>query len=187
MNNLGPLGGAIRDLEYAYAGTVASAGTTWYVAETKRYREQVASVQLAQRGITSYLPRIVQWPRPAVGSEVGPMFPGYLFVQAALPDEFYRVTWTPGVKALVTFGDAPPSVDPSIIDFLRSREGSDGVIRCGERLGPKTEVRIVNGPFRGLTAVIEERLAARERVRVLLHILQRETPVELPDKWVRQA
>jgi transcriptional antiterminator RfaH len=186
MTNFGPSGGAIRQLEEIDATATACAGTAWYVAETKRYREQAASAQLAHRGIISYLPRIVQWPRPAVGSEIGPMFPCYLFVKAALPDDFYRVAWTPGVKALVTFGGAPPAVDPAIIDFLRSREGPDGLIRCGTGLRPKSEVRIVNGPFRGFTAVIEERLAARDRVRVLLQILQRETSVELPERWVRQ-
>jgi transcriptional antiterminator RfaH len=174
-------------LEELDPAATARGGAAWYVAETKRHRELAASAQLAHRGIISYFPRIAQWPRPAVGGEIGPMFPCYLFVQATLPDDFYRVMWTPGVKALVTFGGAPPAVDSAVIDYLRSREDPDGVIRCGTGLKPNSEVRIVNGPFRGFTAVIEERLAARDRVRVLLQLLQRETSVELPERWVRQS
>jgi transcription antitermination factor NusG len=162
-------------------------GESWYVIATKRNREDVACAFLGQRGIESYGPRVAQWPRPAVGGAVAPMFPGYLFVRAALPTEYYRVVWTPGVKAFVTFGGAPGPVDRSIVDFLREREGLDGVIRCGDALGHGSEVRIVDGPFRGLTAVVEQRLAARDRVRVLMTILQRQTSVELPDRWVRRA
>ena len=198
MTSSDPLGGAIsrdggaisRD-EESYASDGAEPGrggeSAWYVVETKRYRERIAQASLAQRGITSYAPRIVQWPRPAVGNEVGPMFPGYLFVRAALPTEFYRVVWSLGVKTFVTFGDAPAAVDARIIDFLRSRESSDGVIRYDLRPTEKSEVRIVEGPFRGLTAIVEQRLAARDRVRVLMHLLQRETSVELPDRWVRKV
>jgi transcription antitermination factor NusG len=158
---------------------------TWYVLQTNRNRERLAQLALGQRGITSYLPRIVQWPAPAVGSPVGPLFPGYLFVHMTL-DDSARVSWTPGVKAFVNFGGGPVAIDASAIEFLRQREGVDGLIQQ-EPLPEAQEVRIVNGPFRGLTAVVERRLPARERVRVLMQILRTNTPVELPARWVRQA
>jgi len=158
----------------------------WYVLQTNRNKERLAQAALAQRGVGSYLPRIEQWPRPAVGSAVAPMFPGYLFVTLTL-DACARVAWTPGVKGFVSFGSGPAAVDAAAIDFLRGREGPDGVIHCGDPLAGAHAVRIVDGPFRGLTAVIERRLPARERVRVLLQILRAETPVEIPERWVRQA
>ena len=52
--------------------------TNWYVLQTNRNKERLAQVALAQRGVLSYLPRIAQWPRPAVGSAIAPMFPCYL-------------------------------------------------------------------------------------------------------------
>ena len=159
----------------------------WFVVQTKRHREQLAQVSLAERGVGAYLPRIVQWPRPAVGSAIAPMFPSYLFVQANMPDDFYRICWTTGVKAFVVFGGLPIPLDSSVIDFLRGREGPDGLIRCGETFQQGREVKIVGGPFRGLVAVVEQRLPARERIRVLMHLLQRETSVELPETWVRQV
>jgi transcription antitermination factor NusG len=187
MENSGPSGGATHQIAERDAAVDAGVQPRWYVLQSKRHREQVAQAFLARRGLESYVPRIVQWPRPAVGSAIGAMFPEYVFVRAALPTDHYRVLWTPGVKAFVTFGEAPAAVDAGVIDFLRSRESADGVIRCDVRPAERSEVRIITGPFRGLTAIVEQRLAARDRVRVLMHLLQRETSVELPDRWVRQA
>jgi transcriptional antiterminator RfaH len=158
----------------------------WYVVQTNRNKERLAQLALGQRRVSSYLPRIVQWPRPAVGSAVGPLFPGYLFVDLQ-PERCTSVTTTPGVRAFVTFGGLPAAIGADAIEFLRSREGPDGLIRCEERPDTRQQVRIVNGPFRGLTAVIECRMPAQERVRVLMQVLRSDTPVELPERWVRLA
>jgi transcriptional antiterminator RfaH len=158
----------------------------WYVVETQRHREGVAHAVLAERGVASYLPRVEQWPRPAVGAAIAPMFPGYLFVRLSLPEQAHRVIRTNGIKSFVAFGGAPVPVVDDVIEYLRSREAADGVIRCGDRDIGGAAVRIVDGPFRGLTAVVTERLGARDRVRVLMEILQRQTTVELPERWVRR-
>jgi transcriptional antiterminator RfaH len=158
----------------------------WYVLQTNRHKEEFAQVSLERREIATYLPRIVLWPRPAVGSAIGPMFPGYLFARVSLLEDFSRFSWTPGVNAFVSFGDGPAPIDSSAIEFLKRREGPDGLIRCGTAVDGG-EVRIVNGPFRGLTGIVERRLPARERVCVLMDLLQRQTRVELPERWVRQA
>jgi transcription antitermination factor NusG len=158
----------------------------WYVVETQRHRERVADAFLGQRAIATYLPMVELWPRPAVGSAVAPMFPGYLFVCPARAVESHLVLRANGVKGFVCFGGEPAPVGGEAIEFLRSREGADGVIRCGDASGEGCVVRIVEGPFRGLTAVVSERLPARERVRVLMEILQRQTSVEMPERWVRQ-
>ena len=158
----------------------------WYVLQTNRNKERVAQAALRQRGIVSYLPRIEQWPRPAVGSAVAPLFPGYLFIQMGA-DLCAQASWTPGVRSFVSFGGFAASIGDEAIELLRSREGGDGVIHCGAPEYGDGQVRIVHGPLRGLMAVVERRLPARERVRVLLQILRSETPVELPERWVRQA
>jgi transcriptional antiterminator RfaH len=147
----------------------------------------VAQRALTERNIFSYLPQCAQWPRPVVGGAIAPLFPGYLFVHAALADVVARIAWTPGIKDFVRSGAEPASVDDSVIALLRSREGPDGVIRYNERARSTSEVRIVRGPFRGLTAIVEERLPARERVQVLMYLLHRSTRVELPETWLRQA
>src|SRR6266481_8664728 len=87
-------------------GTSMSA-PAWYVIETQRHREPVARAVLSERGIVSYLPFVEHWPRPAVGAAVGPMFPGYLFVHAALEEQAHRIMRTNGVKSFVCFGGGP--------------------------------------------------------------------------------
>jgi transcription antitermination factor NusG len=158
----------------------------WYVVETQRHRERVADAFLSQRSIGTYLPLVELWPRPAVGSAVAPMFPGYLFVSPRA-EESHLVLRANGVKGFVCFGGEPAPVGGEAVEYLRSRESADGVIRCGDPSREGCVVRIVQGPFRGLTAVVSERLPARERVRVLMEILQRQTSVELPESWVRQS
>jgi len=159
----------------------------WYVVETQRHREAVARAVLGERGVTSYLPCIAQWPRPAVGAAIGPLFPGYLFVRLDLARQAHRIVRTNGVKSFVAFGGAPVALGDDVVDFLREREGPDGLVQIGaaDDIGGAT-VRIVDGPFRGLTAVVTARLAARARVQVLMEILQRQTSVELPERWVRR-
>ncbi len=158
----------------------------WYVVETQRFRESVAAAVLGEHGVPSYLPRVAQWPRPAVGASVAPLFPGYLFVRVSVREQGPRVVRTNGVKAFVAFGGAPVPLADDAVEFLRSREGPDGLIQCGVEAAESASVRIVDGPFRGLTAVVTERLTARDRVRVLMEILQRQTAVELPERWVRR-
>ncbi len=185
------MGGAIAenqvDISERCATDAGEAAHRWYVVATKRHREQVAGAFLAQLGIHAYVPRMLQSPPPAVGSAVGPLFPGYLFVWTDLAAHHYRISLTPGVKCFVGFGAGPAVLDPAVIEFLRAREGPDRLIRCGQTLSANCEVEIINGPFRGLMAVVQEPLRAHERVRVLIDILRRATPVELPVNWVRRA
>ena len=160
---------------------------SWYVVQTRRHRERAVEVRLRRDGLATYVPLLHQWPPPAVGAEVGVMFPCYVFVCAAMPLDFHRISRTPGVRSLVTFSAAEPAaLDPSAIGFLRSREGPDGVIHARPPEAGR-RVRVIGGPLRGFDAVVECRLNARQRVRVLLDMLQRRTPVELPEKWLGQA
>ena len=113
------------------------------------------------------------------------MFPGYVFCQPAAA-QIDRVAATNGVAGFVRFGDAPASVRPEVIGYLRARASSDGLIRLDQSFNGR-EVTIVEGPLRGLSAVIQGRTTARQRVLVLLDLLQRPTRLELPDRWLRLA
>jgi transcriptional antiterminator RfaH len=157
----------------------------WQVVATRRHKERAAHAAIAQLGVPTYLPLLRQWPPPAVGADVGPMFPGYLFVQPASGD-VYRIERTAGVRGFVTFGGATARLDDAVVEFLRSREDAHGVISA-EPLPLGSEVVITDGPLRGFIAVVERRLSARQRVLLLLDILQRQTRVELPERWIRQA
>lgn len=157
----------------------------WYVVSTKNKRETFAQEHLASRGVDSYLPRIME-PTRLGGTTVAPLFPGYLFIHLDLEEQFKDVIWTPGVKKFVGFGPAPAAVDDSVIAFLDERTGPDGVL-CVKRQFKKGDVVCINqGPFEGLIGVIESPGSARGRVRVLMEILRRETPVEVPEHIIER-
>src|SRR5206468_12860946 len=89
----------------------------WRAVTARRYREAVARVRLAEQGLETYLPLLRRWPRPPVGSDVGPLFPGYVFVRAERA-HFHRITRTPGVGGLIVFGVEPARLDDAVIDIL---------------------------------------------------------------------
>jgi len=166
-------------------GGAFSADHGWLVLQTKRHKERAVQAVLVREGVPSYLPLLRQWPRPAVGAEVGPMFPGYVFCQ---PDPVHQsgVANYSGALRLVAFGDAPARVASEVIAYLRARAGADGVIEVNAVVAGRP-VTITSGPLRGLAAVVERRLTARQRVLVLLELLHRPTRVELPEEWLRLA
>src|SRR5207247_1127493 len=106
-------------------------------------------------------------------------------VAAAVRGILTRLSWPRAEFAASRRGE-PPRPDDGVIDFLRSREEPDGIIEA-RPLPSGSAVRVTDGPWRGLVAVLERRVSARERVLVLLDILQRQTRVEMPETWVRLA
>lgn len=157
----------------------------WMVVQAKRHKERAVQVSLTREAIPAYVPLLRQWPRPPVGRDVGPMFPGYVFCQPT-PGQLGTVASCSGVVRVVNFGEGPARVGSEVVAYLRSRAGADGVIEIEPVLAGQ-DVTITDGPLRGLAAVVERRLTARQRVLVLLTLLQRRTRVELPERWLRLA
>ena len=156
---------------------------SWFVIPSKRHKERLVHAVLWEEGIPAYLPLLRHWPPPAVGAAVGPMFPGYVFCRPSLP-KLHHVAGCHGSRGFVAFGNGPAVVDDAVIAYLRARTSPDGVIDVDAGVEGR-EVTIVDGPLRGLAAIVERRLPARDRILVLLELLQRPTRVELPDSWVR--
>jgi transcriptional antiterminator NusG len=110
------------------------------------------------------------------------VFPGYLLVRLDLDDEsWYVVRNTPGVTGFVGSGSKPTPLSEREVDRILQR----GKEPEAERPKPKlawTEndpVRVTTGPFANFQGVISEVDGEREKVKVLVNIFGRETPVEL--------
>ncbi len=159
----------------------------WYLAETKRHSEETARAFLHAKGLHTYLPRAPRWPRPAVGSAVGALFSGYLFVQADLARHHRTIERATGIKRLVAFGaQGPVEVPEYVIRFLSEREGPDGLIHCiGEEELDGREVELVRGPLRELHGIVERRISGGDRVVLLIELLRRQVRVETPVAWLR--
>lgn len=152
----------------------------WYAVRTKTRKEDYAVQQLERRGVSVFLPRIAEPER----DQVGPLFPGYLFVNIALMEQYYRVAWTPGVRSFVTFGEIPTPVPQSVIHLIAASAGEGGIIRPLARFRPGDRVQITDGPLAGLVAIIERPCSRRGRVKVLLDFLRNGATVELPVGFV---
>ena len=153
---------------------------SWFVVRSKARKEDFAVQQLERRGVTTFLPRILEFGR----DEIAPLFPGYLFVHIALLEQYYRVVWTPGVRGFVAFGPVPTPVQETVISFIAASAGEGGVIRPLASFKTGDRVQIRSGPLAGLLAVVQRPCSGRGRVQILLDFLRQGTPVELPVGFV---
>jgi transcriptional antiterminator NusG len=107
------------------------------------------------------------------------VFPGYILVQMNMTEETYKlVKSTSGVTGFVQSGNKPvPLEDYEVKRIMHNLESSKEAPKVAYQKGDI--IRVVEGPFNDYTGKIEEVNADREKLRVLLHIFSRETPVEL--------
>jgi len=148
----------------------------WFVVRSKARKEDLALHQLERRGVSVFLPRILEYGR----DQIAPLFPGYLFVHIVLPEQYYCVVWTPGVRNFIAFGAAPTPVPEGVIWLIAGSAGEGGVIRPLAPFKPGDRVQIKSGPLAGLIAVIQRPCSQRGRVQILLDFLRQGATVELP-------
>jgi transcriptional antiterminator NusG len=107
------------------------------------------------------------------------VFPGYILVQMILDEEScYVVRNTPGVTGFVSAGTKPAPLHAEEADKIFKRmEAEAPKIKISFREGQT--VRIIDGPFADFVGTVEELDLDKGKVRVLLSLFGRETPVEL--------
>jgi transcriptional antiterminator NusG len=108
------------------------------------------------------------------------VFPGYVFIEMILDDNtWYLVKSTTGVIGFV--GDNKPTpVKNSEIQAIQTallESETRPIIRPKWDVGQA--VRVNSGPFADFTGSIQEINAAKDKVKVLISIFGRDTPVEL--------
>ncbi|MCE1245881.1 MAG: transcription termination/antitermination protein NusG [Firmicutes bacterium] len=108
------------------------------------------------------------------------VYPGYVLVSMIMTDDsWYVVRNTSGVTGFVGPGVKPvPLPDDEVKKILRMM-GMEAPIKVKLDLGIGETVRVIHGPFKDFHGIIDEVNADREKVRVLISFLGRETPVEL--------
>jgi transcriptional antiterminator NusG len=107
------------------------------------------------------------------------VFPGYILVQMSMNDESYKlVKSTSGVTGFVQSGNKPvPLEEYEVKRIMQNLEASKEAPKVTWNVGEN--VRVVEGPFSDFTGKIEEVNADREKLKVLINIFGRDTPVEL--------
>lgn len=107
------------------------------------------------------------------------IYPGYVLVNMVYdPDSWYVVRNTPRVTGFVGAGVVPVPLDQKEIDSLFGRMGSKTVKHMID-LTVGESVIITDGPFKELEGRVGEVDEDRGRVKVMVPMFGRETPVEL--------
>jgi transcriptional antiterminator NusG len=115
------------------------------------------------------------------------VFPGYLLVRMDLDDDsWYVVRNTPGVTGFVgPSGSKPTPLSRREVEDILGVEKPEGGPVVEKKVRPRVEfeegeqVRVVTGPFADFNGAISEIDVDRSKLKVLVNIFGRETPVEL--------
>lgn len=107
------------------------------------------------------------------------IFPGYVLVNMIVTDEsWYVVRNTPNVTGFIGSGTTPTPVSETEISHLQKRMGIEEP-KYQIDVDEGTPVKIVDGPFKDYEGKVAEVDSARGKVKVLVSMFGRETPVEL--------
>ncbi len=109
------------------------------------------------------------------------IFPGYVLVEMVLDHDLQQlVRNTPKVTGFLGGGDAPSPLSAQEVTAL-FKQMDEGVVaqRDKNQFEQGDAVRIIDGPFLGFSGVVNEVHAPHHKVKVLVSIFGRSTPVEL--------
>jgi transcriptional antiterminator NusG len=107
------------------------------------------------------------------------ILPGYILVQMKMTDQSWNIVRnTPGVTGFVGSGNKPMPLQQAEVDqILKQMAAEAPKVKVGFRKGQS--VRVTNGPFIDFVGVVDEINTTKGKVKVLLSLFGRETPVEL--------
>ncbi len=109
------------------------------------------------------------------------IYPGYLMLQMKLTDDsWYVVRNTTGVTGFVGSGTGSkpiPLEEKEVKNILR--QSRTEVPRFKELFSKDDPVKVISGPFADFTGIVEEVYPDRAKLKVLITIFGRETPVEI--------
>ena len=107
------------------------------------------------------------------------ILPGYILVQMKMSDQSWSIVRnTPGVTGFVGSGNKPvPLREEEVSQILKQMAAEAPKVKVGFRKGQS--VRVTSGPFIDFVGVVDDINPAKGKVKVLLSLFGRETPVEL--------
>ncbi|MFL2697331.1 MAG: transcription termination/antitermination protein NusG [Acidimicrobiales bacterium] len=168
----------------------------WYVVHTQSGYENKVQGNLAQRTkamnkedyiheVVIPLENVVEFKQGKRVEVQKKMFPGYILVRARMNDEVWSVIRnTPGITGFVGAGNKPTSLPRKEVEnFLGVSIDGEGqsIKRAKPRMGYEEgeTVRVKEGPFADFSGEIIEINEDQLKLKVLVNIFGRETPVEL--------
>lgn len=170
----------------------------WYAIHTySGYEEKVAdsiktriqAVDMADKIFDAMVPKekqiqIKNGKRKVVEAKI---FQGYVLVEMKLTDEtWYIVRNTPGVTGFVGSGTEPTPVSDSEIAKIKKRMGVEDPKHQID-FTPGEVINITDGPFKGFDGSVSEIDTAKGKLKVMVSMFGRDTPVELDALQVKKV
>jgi len=114
------------------------------------------------------------------------IYPGYVIVEMIVSDDsWYVVRNTPNVTGFVGAGTTPIPVSLQEIDNLKKRMGvEEPKFKIDVKINEA--IKITDGPFKDLDGKISEVDEERGKVKVLINMFGRDTPVELDSLQIKK-
>lgn len=168
----------------------ASDNGKWYIIHTyagheskvaKSLKQRVEAMGFEDRIFDVLIPmrdtiRVSQGKKESVKEKI---FPGYILVKMILDDESWLlVRTTSGVTAFIGAGNKPTPISEKEVEAIQKfMEMKEPLYKAAFVKGEA--VKIVDGPFADFLGTVDEIDEAKGKIRVLVSIFGRETPVEL--------
>lgn len=165
-------------------------GKRWYVLHTysgyeenvsRNLRQRIESMDMQDKIFSVLIPtenkiKIKNGKRRVVTEKI---FPGYVLVEMIVTDDsWYVVRNTPNVTGFVGSGTTPTPISDEEVKSIQKRMGvEEPKYKIDVMAG--SPVRITDGPFKEFEGKVSEVDEARGKVKVLVSMFGRETPVEL--------
>ncbi len=165
-------------------------GRNWYAIHTYAGYENAVSRNLKQRieslGMEDKIFNVLVPTEKKVKIKAGKrvtedekIYPGYVLVDMVVTDDsWYVVRNTPRVTGFIGSGVIPVPLEKSEVDELFRRMSDDGAKHAIDLVVDEAVV-IVDGPFKEFEGKVNEVDIERGKVKVLVSMFGRETPVEL--------
>ncbi len=169
----------------------------WYVihtysgyedAVTKNLKQRIESLGMEDKIFNVLVPKekkikIKNGKRKVVEEKI---YPGYVLVEMIVTDDsWYVVRNTPNVTGFVGAGTVPVPVSEKEIEILKKRMGVEvPQYKIDVEIGDP--VKIVDGPFKNFDGKVSEIDAERGKVKVLVNMFGRDTPVELDSLQIKK-
>ncbi|MEK7473127.1 MAG: transcription termination/antitermination protein NusG [Patescibacteria group bacterium] len=173
-------------------------GRRWYAIHTYSGYEEAVAESLNQRinalNMQEYIFNVLVPKEKKIKIKNGKrrvseekVYPGYVLVEMNVTDDsWYVVRNTPNVTGFIGTGTTPSPLSQAEIDAILKRAVTTDEPTIMIDLQPGMAVKIGDGPFKGFEGKVNEIDTQRGKVKVLVSMFGRETPLELDFTQVKK-
>lgn len=163
----------------------------WYIVHTYSGHEQKVKDNLEKRiastGMEERIKEVLVPTEEKIKKKDGEekivdetLFPGYVLIKMEMDDDtWYVVRNTPGVAGFVSSGTKPLPARQEEIDRILANMDMDGKKVYEAEFEKGDQVTVIDGPFEDFIGTVQKVYPQQGKVKVMVSMFGRDTPVEL--------